>query len=177
MDMNLSAARIPSTVKNRLAAILLTSFSVTVFAPSAWAQTQVTDPWIRGTVAQQKATGMFATLTSVGGGRLVSGSSPVAGIVEIHEMKMEGTTMRMRAIDGLDLPAGKPVELKPGGFHLMLMDLKQPLKAGDTVPLTLVVEGVDRQRSTVELKVPVRALNASSRAGEMGSHQHHQHGR
>ena len=122
-------------------------------------QTTVSDAWIRGTVAQQKATGMFAQITSARGGRLVSASSPAAGLVEIHEMSMDGNVMRMRALpDGLALPAGRAVALKPGGQHLMLLDLKQPLKAGDTVVLSLVVEAADKTRETIEVKAPVRAL-------------------
>ena len=128
----------------------------------AQAQTTVTEPWVRGTVAQQKATGMFAQITSAKGGRLVSASSSAAGVVEIHEMSMDGNVMRMRALpNGLELPAGKAVALKPGGFHLMLMDLKQPLKAGDTVPVTLVVQAADGSKETVEVKAPVKALNAA----------------
>ncbi|HMO49088.1 MAG TPA: copper chaperone PCu(A)C [Rubrivivax sp.] len=132
-----------------------------LLAFGAQAQTTVRDAWVRGTVANQKATGMFAQLTSAGGGKLVSASSPVAGIVEIHEMTMDGSVMKMRAVPALDLPAGKTVELKPGGYHVMLMDLKQELKAGDTVPLTLVVEGADGKRETVELKAAVRPLGDS----------------
>ena len=122
------------------------------------AQTTVKDPWVRGTVAEQKASGAFMQITSTGGGRLVSANSPVAGVVEIHEMAMEGNVMKMRAIPGLELPAGKTVELKPGGYHVMLMDLKQQLKTGETVPLTLVVEGKDGKRETLEVKAPVKAL-------------------
>jgi len=66
--------------------------------------------------------------------------------------------MKMRAIPGLDLPAGKAVELKPGGYHVMLMDLKVQVKEGDEVPLSLVIEGRDGKRQTLELKVPARAL-------------------
>jgi len=127
---------------------------------AAHAQTTVKDPWVRGTVPQQKATGMFAQITSTGGGKLVSATSPAANVVEIHEMAMEGDVMKMRAIPGLDLPAGKPVDLKPGGYHVMLIDLKQPLKAGDTVPVKLVIEGKDGKRETVDVTAPVRALNA-----------------
>ena len=127
---------------------------------AAYAQTTVKDPWVRGTVPQQKATGMFAQITSTGGGKLVSATSPAANVVEIHEMAMEGDVMKMRAIPGLDLPAGKPVDLKPGGYHVMLIDLKQPLKAGDTVPVKLVIEGKDGKRETVEVTAPVRALSA-----------------
>ena len=129
-------------------------------ALGAQAQTTVAEPWIRGTVAQQKATGMFAKITSAKGGRLVSASSPVAGVVEIHEMKMDGSVMKMGAIPSLDLPAGKNVELKPGGYHVMLMDLKQQLKVGETVPVTLVIESADKVRETVEVKAAIRALNA-----------------
>lgn len=126
------------------------------------AQTSVTEPWVRGTVAQQKATGMFAQITSTKGGKLVSASSSAAGGVEIHEMTMDGNVMKMRALpDGLVLPAGKVVALKPGGYHLMLMELKQPLKAGDTVPVTLVVQAADGTRETVEVKATVKALNAT----------------
>lgn len=138
-------------------------------ATAAWSQTTVTEPWIRGTVAQQKATGLFAQVTSAKGGRLVSASTPVAGVVEIHEMRMEGSTMKMRALPkGLELPAGKAVALKPGGYHVMLLDLKQQLKAGDTVAVTLVVEGVNQQRETIELKVPVKTVSAPA----MSEHKH-----
>ena len=94
----------------------------------ALAQTTVKDPWVRGTVAQQKATGAFFQITATGGGTLVSAASPVGGVGEVHEMSMDGNTMKMRALPkGLDLPAGKTMELKPGGYHVMLMDLKAPL--------------------------------------------------
>jgi len=132
-------------------------------AQMACAQTTVKDPWVRGTVAQQKASGAFMQLTSAQGGKLISASSPVAGVVEIHEMAMDGNVMKMRAIPGLDLPAGKSVELKPSGYHVMLMDLKQQLKEGDTVPLTLVVEGKDGKRETLEVKASVKALAAGTK--------------
>jgi copper(I)-binding protein len=143
----------------------------------AHAQTTVKDPWVRGTVAQQKATGLFAQITSAAGGKLVSASSPVAGVVEIHEMTMEGSTMKMRAIPGLDLPAGRTVELKPGGYHVMLMDLKQQVKPGDTVAVTFVIEGAGGKRETLEVKAPVRPLaggGAASAAADSG-HSGHKH--
>ena len=132
-------------------------------AGSAFAQTTVKEAWIRATVPQQKATGMFAQITSPQGGRLVSAASPVAGVVEIHEMAMEGDVMKMRALpNGLALPAGTAVELKPGGHHVMLMDLKQPLAAGQTVPVTLTFEGAAGKRDAVELQVPVKAANTAA---------------
>ena len=127
---------------------------------AAFAQVTVKDPWVRGTVAQQKASGAFMLLQSATDARLVSAASPVAGVVEIHEMRMEGDVMRMRAVTGLDLPAGSTVELKPGGYHVMLMDLKKPLQDGDMVPLTLTVESKDGKRSTLEVQAPVKALAA-----------------
>ena len=155
--------------------LALFALAASLSSPAAFAQTSVKDPWVRGTVAQQKATGMFAQITSASGGKLVSGSSPVAGIVEIHEMAMEGNVMRMRALAaGLDLPAGKAVELKPGGYHVMLMDLKQTLKPGDTVSVSLVIEGKDGKKETVEVKAPVKPLSATAAKGgdSPGAHKH-----
>jgi copper(I)-binding protein len=130
-------------------------------ALGAQAQTTVKDAWVRGTVANQKATGMFAQITSTSGGRLVSASSPAAGVVEVHEMVMDGNVMKMRAVPALELPAGKAVDLKPGGYHVMLLDLKKELKAGETVAVTLVVEGADKKRETIEVKATVKPLSDS----------------
>ena len=140
----------------------LAAAALLALAAAAHAQTTIKDAWVRGTVAQQKASGAFMRITSAQGGKLLSVSSPVAGVAEIHEMAMQGDTMRMRAVPSLELPAGQAVELKPGGYHLMLMDLKQQLKAGDSVPLTLVVEAKDGKRETIEVKASVRALGSDS---------------
>ena len=149
-----------------LAALLASSLA------SAQAQTTVDEPWVRGTVAQQKSSGFFARITSARGGKLVAVSSPVAGVVEIHEMKMEGDVMKMRALpDGLALPAGQAVELSPGGYHVMLMELKQSLNAGDTVAATLTVEDADGKREQIEVQAPVRALGAPAK----GAHDAHKH--
>jgi len=136
-------------------------------ALAAQAQVSVKEPWVRATVSQQKATGAFMQIVSAKDAKLVQASSPVAGIVEIHEMTMVQDVMKMRAIPGLDLPAGKAVELKPGGYHVMLLDLKAQVKEGDVVPLNLVIEGRDGKRQTLELKVPARAL-ATPAAGAQG---------
>jgi periplasmic copper chaperone A len=112
--------------------------------------------WARATVPGQKATGAFMTLTASEGAKLVGVESAVAGVAEVHEMTMEGNIMRMRAVQGgLDLPAGKAVELKPGGYHVMLMDLKAPVAKGATVPMTLVFRDAKGVESKVELQVPV----------------------
>lgn len=136
---------------------------------SAQAQTTVKEAWVRGTVAQQKATGAFMQLQSAQGGRLVGASSAAAGVVEIHEMSMHGDVMKMRAVPGLDLPAGKTVELKPGGYHVMLMDLKRQIKEGETVVLTLTIESRDGKRESLDVKAPVKALGA---AGHGHGHKH-----
>jgi hypothetical protein len=129
-------------------------------AVPALAQVSVTGAWARPTVPGQMGTGAFMTLNSKEGARVVGAESPVAGVVEIHEMKMEGNVMKMRAVDALDLPAGKPVELKPGGFHVMLLDLKQALNVGQKFPLLLRIETNDRKLVTlpVEVEVAQRAL-------------------
>jgi copper(I)-binding protein len=137
---------------------LITAAACALLTLPAMAQTTVKDPWVRGTVAQQKATGAFFSITSTGGGKLLSASSPAAGVVEIHEMVMDGSTMKMRAVTALDLPAGKAVELKPGGYHVMLMDLKAPLADGQSVDVTLVVEGKDGKKESIAVKAPVKAL-------------------
>ena len=138
----------------------LAGLLVALLAANAWAQTRVTDAWVRGTVAQQGGTGAFMKITSAQGGRLVAAQSPVARSAEVHEMTLQGDVMAMRAIDALELPAGQAVELKPGGHHLMLLGLKQPLKAGETVPLTLTVEGKDGKRETIEVQAAAKALGA-----------------
>ncbi|MHB1373661.1 MAG: copper chaperone PCu(A)C [Thauera sp.] len=127
---------------------------------SAYADVTVAEPWVRATVPAQKATGAFMQLKSDADARLVSATSPVAGVVEIHEMVMDKDVMKMNAIDGLALPAGQAVELKPGGYHVMLMDLKGQVKEGDQVPMTLTVENKDGSRQTIELTAPARPLNA-----------------
>ena len=135
-----------------------------LLSPPVYAQVTVTEPWVRATVASQMATGAFMTLKSATPARLVGASSPVAGVVEVHEMAMQDNVMRMRAVDALELPAGREVQLKPGGYHVMLMDLTRDLKAGETVPITLVVEQGGTRR-TVEVQAVVRALGAAMGAG------------
>jgi hypothetical protein len=124
----------------------------------ACAQTvEVKDAWVRAAVPGQSGTGAFMNITAKDGAKLVGASSPVAGVTEVHEMKMDNDVMRMRAIPALDLPAGKTVALKPGGYHVMLMELKQALPQGSTVPLTLTLRDAKGQESKVELKLPVAA--------------------
>ena len=142
----------------------------TVLSASAFAQNiSVTDAWTRATVQGQKATGAFMKITAKDNAKLVGVSSPVAGVAEVHEMKMDKDVMKMAALpSGLELPAGKTVELKPGGYHVMLMDLKAPLAADSTVPVTLTFQDAKGNKTTQELKLPVKAMAAHAH----GEHKH-----
>ena len=125
-------------------------------AAAAHAQVAVDKPWVRTTVVQQTTTAAYLTITSVQGGRLVEASSPVATSAEVHEMKMDGDMMKMRGVDVLPLPAGKPVEFKPNGYHLMLTGLKSQVKAGDVVPIRLIVEDAKGKRQVVDVQATAR---------------------
>ena len=144
---------------------------------TAWAQTtvKVEDAWVRGTVATQKATGAFMRLTPSANARLVEAKSPVAGVVEIHEMTLEKDIMKMRQIPGLDLAADRTMELKPGGYHVMLMDLKQPLKGGEQVPITLVFEDDAKKRFTQDIKASVTVLGGGNSPMPMKPGMDHKH--
>ena len=127
------------------------------------AQVVVKDAWVRGTVPQQKASGAFMQLTSEKEVRLVAAKSPVANVVEIHEMVMDKDVMKMRQIPGLDIVPGRMLVLKPGGYHVMLIDLKSQLKGGDMVPITLTFEDAKtKARFTQEVSAPVTALGAGN---------------
>lgn len=139
-----------------------------VASAHAWAGVTVQDPWVRATMSQQMPTGAFMQIRSDQATRLVEVSSPVAKTAQIHEMSMQGDVMKMRAIKGLDVPANKPVELKPGSYHIMLLDLNAQIKAGDSVPLTLVFEGADKKRETVTVNATAR----SPMGGPQGQSMH-----
>jgi len=139
-----------------------------------YAQTvEVKDAWVRSTVQGQKATGAFMKLSAKDGAKLIGGASPVAGAVEVHEMKMEGDVMKMRAVPALDLPAGKTVELKSGGYHVMLLDLKTALKKDSTVPLTLLFKDGKGVESKVDLQVPVSTVAPGAAVVEHGHGMKH----
>lgn len=139
--------------KTFVAALLLSTASL-----SAWAANiTVTDAWARATMPGQPVSGAYMQIQSDADARLLSVSSPVVPRVEVHEMKMDGDVMRMREVQAVDLPKGKTVSLAPGGFHLMLMNLKKPIAVGDVIPLTLLVESGGKQQ-TVEVKAEARGM-------------------
>ncbi|HQR52539.1 MAG TPA: copper chaperone PCu(A)C [Burkholderiales bacterium] len=115
---------------------------------------KVSDAWARATAPGQSVAAAYLNVVSVAPAALVRAESPVARVVELHEMKMDGDVMKMRAIPKVDLPAGTTVQLAPGGLHVMLIDIQQPLKVGEKVPLTLVIEsGGETEKLSVEAEV------------------------
>jgi copper(I)-binding protein len=127
-------------------------------ASAAHAEVSVTAPWVRATVPAQKSTGAYMHLVSASGARLVGVSSPVAVTVELHQMEMKGDMMKMRQVDGIDLPPGKGVNLASGSYHIMLVGLKRQLRAGEAVEISLQVQGKNKKLEKVTVKVPVKPL-------------------
>jgi len=140
---------------------LLLAAASPAFAQAAGAPAiQVEQPWARATPAGAQTGAAYLTLDNKSGSadRLTGASSDVAASVQIHEMTVVGGVMRMRQLaDGLPIPAGGTVELKPGSYHVMLIGLKKPLAAGDTFPLTLTFE----KAGTISVTVPVKAMGAT----------------
>lgn len=148
--------------------LLLASIS----CASAWAQVKVEQAWARATVQGQKATGAFMKITAPQATRLVAVSTPAAGVAEIHEMKMDGGVMKMRAMPALELPAQQAVELKPGGYHLMLMDLKAPLAKDSSLALTLTFRDAKGVETRQQVSIPV---TTGMPQGAMPGHGEHRH--
>jgi copper(I)-binding protein len=126
----------------------------------------VSNPWVRATVPGQSVAGAYMDITAKARTALVAVESPVAGKAELHTMTMDGGVMKMRPLEKLQLPANKTVNLKPGGYHVMLIDIKRELKAGERVPLTLTLQDQKGGKSTLQLDAEVRAAAA-------GGHMQH----
>lgn len=143
---------------------------------SAWAQATapvtVLAPWARASVQGQRVSGAFMTLVAQEPLTLISATSPVAGRTELHEMKMDGDVMRMRQLDSVDMKPGQPLQLKPGGHHLMLMDLKAPLAPNTSIPVTLTFRTAKGEQRQLALQVPVSAAPPKE-AGAAGTHHKH----
>ena len=135
---------------------------------AALAQIKVDNPWVRGAVPGQLSTGAFLDITSARDATIVKAESPIAATVEVHVSEMKNELMTMRAVPTVPLPAGKQVRFAPGGYHIMLMDLKQPVKNGESVPIKLTVEYPDKKRETVEVSAQVRGLGTS----QQSQHRH-----
>ncbi len=150
-------------------AFLLTAWMA---AGTAFAQVKIEDGWARATVQGQKATGAFMKLTAPQASRLVAVSTPVAGVAEVHEMKMNNGVMSMRALPALDLPANQAVELKPGSYHLMLMDLKAPLTKDSSVALTLTFKDAKGVETKQQVSVPVNTGMPQAHEHMHADHKH-----
>lgn len=144
------------------------TFAAVLFAPAAWAggaadSVTAVDPYVRAVPPGQPATGAFMVLQNSDAKAhvLVKADNAASKVTELHGHVNEGGVMKMRPVKQIDLPAKGEAKLQPGGLHVMLIDLKQPLKAGDTVALTLTFE----DGSTKEVSAPVRHP-----AGMMMSH-------
>jgi periplasmic copper chaperone A len=144
-----------SSAVSRLLACLLSTVSL-----YAHAEVTVKDAWVRATVPAQTSTGAFMTLTSTEDAKVVAAKSPAAKTTEIHESMVMGGVNHMHEVEALELPAGKPVALKPGGHHVMLTGLARPLKAGERVPIAFVIEGRDGRRTTLEVSAEVRPIGS-----------------
>ena len=137
-------------------------FGCVVIAASLHAAAEVTarGAWARGTVPAQTSTAVYVTLSSTGDAKVMKAESPIAKIVEIHESSMKNGMNHMHAVDSVALPAGKAVELKPGGLHVMLMGLANPLKPGDKVPLTFTIEEKGGKRTQLAVSAEVRPIGS-----------------
>lgn len=159
-------------MKNSFVALALCLLGGAALAQSI----EVKDAWVRTSVQGQKSTGAYMTISARDGARLVGGSTPVAGQLEVHEMKMEGEVMRMRALSGVDIPAGQTVAFKPGGgLHIMLLNLKAALPKGSQVPMTLVFKDARGVESKVELRLPVSVAAPAAAAADDHHHGAHKH--
>ncbi len=153
-------------------ALVLAAASASTLAQST---PQVSAAWVRGMVAGQGATGAFLVIDAAEPVSLVGARSPVAASAQVHEMAMEGTVMKMRPAPAVRIEPGHRLELKPGGYHIMLMGVRSPLKAGERVPLSLEFERADGGRIRVETQAEVRELNAAApaTAAPGSGHMHH----
>ncbi len=128
---------------------------------SAYAQADVSisDAWVRANAPGQKVGAAYMSLISAQDSNLVAVESSAAGSVEIHSMSMTNGVMKMRMLENLPLPAGKVEKLAPGGFHLMLFDLKKPLKVGEQVNFKLHFKDKHNHITQQEVVLPIKEAN------------------
>ncbi len=116
----------------------------------------IAHPWVRATAPGQRVASAYLEISSAAPSKLVAASSPVAGSVELHSMRLENGIMKMRQLESLELPAKQTVKFEPGGLHIMLLALKRPLKLGDKIPLRLTLQRADGSTTVVEAQAEVR---------------------
>jgi copper(I)-binding protein len=146
---------------------------IVLAAASVHAQVEVTDAWVRATGQGQKATGVFMNLTAKKATRLVGVKTALTPMAEVHEMKMDKDVMKMQAVKALDLPAGQTVALKPGSYHVMLMDLKAPLAEGEHAVITLLFEDAAGVKTQQEVHAVAKKMAMGGKdKPQHGEHQH-----
>lgn len=142
---------------------------VLLCASQAWSgEVVVSGAWVRASAPGQTSAAVQLSIASQQEVRLLGASSPAAGRAELHNMMLENGMMKMRRIQFVPLPAGRQVDLGTGGIHVMLLDLKQPLREGGSIQLALTVQHADRREEKIDVQVEVRSLTASGNA-----HEHH----
>ncbi len=150
----------------------LVILNMACFAMTAHAEITISNAWVKPTMPGQPVGGAYMTLVSDQDVDIVEVSSPVAGKAEIHSMSMQGNIMRMKRLERLQLKAGKPVELKPGGFHIMLMELNHQIKEGETVPISFVSQDGTSKKSTVTVKAMATSTKATDFSHDEHAHHH-----
>ena len=131
----------------------ITAFLLLLAALPAWAQVEIENPWSRATAPGAKVAAGYMVLRNKGPSpdRLLGATTPAARKVETHVTMRDGDIMRMREVNGYEIPAGGTFELKPGGPHLMFVDVRQPFREGESVPVTLRFERAGEKK--VEFRV------------------------
>jgi periplasmic copper chaperone A len=153
------------------------AFAATLGALAATASAQtaapsITNVWARATPAGATTAAAYMTVTSPVADRIVAVATPAAKQAGLHRMTMENGMMKMRQVAAIDLPAGKPVTLTPGGYHIMLTGLKAPLKQGGTVQLTLTFAKSGTRQVTAEVE-PIGSMGPQGGKGGMTMPTHH----
>ena len=131
-------------------------------ATSQDAAPTITHAWVKTTVPGSRVSAAYMSIKSAKPLKLVKAETPVAGLAEIHNMSMKDGVMEMKAMDVVEIPANKSVEFKPGGLHVMLMNVAKPIKPGDKVPLVLTFEGPDKKPVVVKLDVTAQDKSATA---------------
>ncbi len=142
-------------MRNKLCAFLIACMAS--FASIAAETVNISQAWARATAPGQEVGAAYMVLQSAADATLTNVTSPAADSIEIHKMWMNRGVMEMRMLESLPLPAGKAVKLEPGGFHLMLFDLKKPLRVGDQLTLTLKIKDKDGKSHSQLVRVPVKS--------------------
>ncbi|WP_397447998.1 copper chaperone PCu(A)C [Pseudomonas sp. NA-150] len=160
MNLRIGKSMTLQSVKRSVLLLSLLGLSL-----QASAQTLVEDAWVRATVPGQPSTGAFMRITASSDSMLVDATSTAAKTVQIHQSTMKNDIMSMTPVASVPLPAGKVVAIQPSGYHVMLIDLKKQVKAGDEVPITLTVENAQGEQETIDVVAKGRALNAGDDDG------------